>query len=151
MLAKAALWQAPVLVTFSAGPNAALLTLPDVSIFIADTDYELLAVSEIHEVLGTDGSAVAMDVKKVTGTDVAASGTTMLASTFNLKATVATVVTKSLSNAGLTGGATPTAAQKAARRIAAGNRIALDFSGTMTAVAGVCVTLWLKRLRRPSY
>lgn len=143
-LAKALVWQRPVLVSFSAGPNAALLTLPDVSVFIADTNYELVAVSELHEVLGTDGSAVTLDVVKVTGTDVVASGTTMLATTFNLKATVATVVRKSLSNGGLT----TTAAN---RRIASGNRIGLNFAGTMTAVAGVHVSLWLKPLRRPSY
>lgn len=143
-LSKAALWKDVVLVPFIAGPNAALLTLPDVSLFVADTDYELLRVDEVHEVLGTDGSAVTVDVKKCTTTQAAGSGTSMLASTFNLKATINTVVTKSKSNAGLS-------TTLGNRLLASGNRLVLDFSGTMTAVAGVCVNVWLQRLRRPSY
>lgn len=143
-VAKSLAWQAPVLVSFSAGPNAALLTAPDVALFIADDDYELLRVDEIHETLGTDGSAVTVDVVKCTGTQAAGSGTTMLASTFNLKATVNTVVSKTLSGGGLT----TTAGN---RRLAAGNRLALNFAGTMTAVTGVCVTAWLRRISRPTY
>lgn len=143
-LGKAAVWQAPITVSFKAGPNAALLTLPDVTLFIADTDYELQSVSEVHETLGTDGSAVTADIKKCTGTQAASAGTTMLASTFNLKATINTVVTKNRSNGGLT----TTASNQ---RVAAGDRIALDFGGTMTAVTGVCINVTLKRLRRPSY
>ena len=143
MLAKALTWQAPFPVIFSAGPNAALLTLPDVTLFIADTDYELLRAEEVHEVLGTDGSAVTLDIKKCTTTQAAASGTTMLSSTFNLKATVQTTQTKTRAS-----GLTTTLAN---RRVASGNRIALDFGGTMTAVAGVCVVLWLRRLRKPTY
>lgn len=143
-LAKAVAWQSPILVSFQAGPNAALLTAPDVSVFIADTDYELVKVQEVHETLGTDGSAVTLDIKKCTTTQASASGTTMLSSTFNLKSTINTVVTKSKGTTGLT-------ATMANRRIAVGNRIALDFSGTMTSVTGVLVQLWLIRLRRPSY
>lgn len=143
-LAKALTWQTPILVTFAAGPNAALLTAPNVSIFIADTDYELVKVQEVHGTLGTDGSAVTLDVVKCTTTATPAGGTTMLSSTFNLKATINTVVTKAKSTSGLT-------ATLANRRIASGNRIALAFSGTMTAVTGVLVQMWLQRLRRPSY
>lgn len=141
---KALVWQNPVLVTFQAGPNAALLTAGDVTLFIADTDYELLKVQEIHETLGTDGSAVSVDIKKCTTTQAAASGTTMLASVFSLKATVNTVVTKSKSLGGLT-------TTLANRRVAAGNRIALDLVGTLTTVTGLCVQLWLQRVRRPTY
>lgn len=143
MLAKTLLWQAPFLVSFAAGPNAALLTLPDVTLFIADTDYELLYAQEVHEVLGTDGSAVTADIKKCTTTQAASAGTTMLSSTFNLKSTINTVQTKTPQS-----GLTTTLAN---RRVAVGNRIALDFGGTMTAVAGVCVQLWLRRLRRPKF
>lgn len=141
---KAIGWQAPILVTFSAGPNAALLTAPNVSLFIADTDYELLEVQEVHETLGTDGSAVTLDIVKCLTTSTAAAGTTMLSSTFNLKSTINTVVTKSKGTTGLS-------ATLANRRIRAGNRIAAKFSGTMTALTGVCIQLWLQRTRRPSY
>lgn len=143
-MVKALAWHAPFCVSFNAGPNAALLTAPNVTLFIADTDYSLEEVQEVHETLGTDGSAVTLDVVKCTTTQAAASGTTMLASTFNLKATINTVVTKSRSN----GGITTTAAN---RRLLVGNRIALKFGGTTTSLTGVCVQLWLKRLRRPSY
>lgn len=144
MLSKALAWQAPVLVTFAAGPNAALLTSPNVSLFIADTDYELVKVQEVHETLGTDGSAVTLDIVKATTTQAAASGTTMLSSTFNLKATINTVVTKSKGTTGLT-------ATLANRRLLVGNRIALKFGGVMTSVTGVLVQMWLVRLRRPAY
>lgn len=143
-LAKAIVWKDVVLITFSAGPNAALLTLPNVTVFIADTDYRLEAVSEVHETLGTDGSAVTLDLVKCTGTQAAASGTTMLASTFNLKATINTVVRKSKSGGGLS-------ATTANVRVASGDRIALNFGGTTTALSGLCVSLWLKAQRRPSY
>lgn len=143
-LAKAVAWQAPILVTFTAGPNAALLTLPDVTVFIADTDYELVKAQEIHETLGTDGGTVSLDIKKCTTTQAAASGTTMLSSVFNLKSTINTVVTKSKGTTGLS-------ATLANRRVLVGNRIAIDFIGTNTAVTGVLLQLWLQRLRRPSY
>lgn len=128
----------PVLAQFLAGPNAALLTLPNGTLFIADGDYELAQVQEVHEVLGTDGGAVALDIVKCTGTQTAAQGTTMLRSTFDLKAAINTVVKKNLSNAGLT----LTAANRLIRN---GERVALSFSGTMTAVAGLRVQATLIR------
>lgn len=143
MKSKALVWQAPFLIEFQAGPNAAILTSPNTTIFIADTDYELLLAQEVHETLGTDGSAVTLDVVKCTTTQAAASGTTMLASTFNLKSTINTVVTKSRAS-----GLTTTLAN---RRIASGNRIALKFSGTLTALTGLNLQLWLRRLRTPNY
>lgn len=143
-LAKSVAWQAPVVCVFAAGPNAALLTAPDVALFIADTNYELVEAAEIHETLGTDGGAVSLDLFKATGTQAVGSGVTMLASVFNLKATVNTVVRKNLSNGGLT-------TTGANRRVAAGNRVGLDFQGTMTAVTGVNATVVLRRMNRPSY
>ena len=65
----------------------------------------------------------------------------MLSSTFNLKATVATRQVRSLSAGTL---ATD-------RIIYAGQRLAINFAGTMTAVAGVNITVVLNRLNRPSW
>ena len=141
MQAKAVAWQAPLVVTFSAGPNAALLTLPDVTIWQADADAEIVWAAEIHEVLGTDGSAVTADLMKVADGTVAASGTSLLASTFNLKATVATRQVRSLSAGTLA----------ADRIIYAGQHLAINFAGTMTAVAGVNITVVLNRLNRPAW
>ncbi len=141
MNAKAVAWQAPLVLTFSAGPNAALLTLPDVRMWLADADSEIVWAAEIHEVLGTDGSAVTADLVKVPDGTIAASGTSLLASTFNLKATVATRQLRSISAGTL---ATD-------RIIYAGQSLAINFGGTMTAVAGVNITVVLNRLNRPSW
>lgn len=141
MQAQAVAWQAPLVLTFSAGPNAALLTVPDVALWLADADAEIVFAAEIHETLGTDGSAVTLDVVKVADGTAVGSGTSLLASTFNLKATVATRQSRTLSAGTL---ATD-------RIIYSGQTLGLNFAGTMTAVTGVHVTVVLNRLRRPSW
>lgn len=141
MQAQAVAWQAPLVLTFAAGPNAALLTAPDVAIWLADADAEIVFAAEIHETLGTDGSAVTLDVVKVADGTAVGSGTSLLASTFNLKATVNTRQSRSLSAGTL---ATD-------RIIYAGQTLGLNFAGTMTSVTGVHVTVVLNRLRRPSW
>jgi hypothetical protein len=141
MLAKAVAWQAPVRVTFSAGPNAALLTAPNVGLFTADVDYMIAAAYERHETLGTDGSAVTADVVKASSGTAMASGTSLLASTFNLKSTINTTQSK-----------TQAAGTLATDRIlSAGQCLGIKFSGTMTAVTGVSITVVLVPLRRPSW
>lgn len=123
---------------FTIGPNAGILTAPNVAMFIADGDYEVLEVVEIHETLGTDGGAVTADIVKCTGTQAALAGATVLASTFNLKATINTVVRKNLSNGGLT----TTAAN---RRLTAGDRLCAKFTGVLAAVTGVRIQAILKQ------
>lgn len=142
--AKAIVWEAPVVLTFSAGPNAALLTNPNVPLVIADGEYEVVSVSESHETLGTDGAAVAVDVVKASDGTALSGGTSVLASTFNLKATINTEVRKTISNGGLS----TTAAN---RRLSRGQRLGLKFSGTLTSVTGVNVTVVLQRIRRPKW
>lgn len=140
-LTKDVAWQAPIVLLFSAGPNAALLTLPDVGMFTADADCEILSVTERHETLGTDGGAVAADIKKASSGTAIAGGTSLLASTFNLKAAINTTQSRSLSAGTLA----------ADRVILAGQCVGIDFVGTMTSVTGVCITVVLRRLRRPNY
>jgi spore maturation protein SpmB len=106
----------------------------DQNIFIADTHYEVVKVLFVPTIAGTDASAVSADVKKVTGTDTPASGTTVLASTLDLKGTINTVVDRAL---------TTTVAN---RKITTGNRIAVDFTGTLTAAVGL-IQVHLKRLQ----
>lgn len=142
--AKAIVWEAPVVLTFAAGPNAALLTAPNVALLVADGEYEILSASETHETLGTDGSAVTVDVVKASDGTALSGGTSMLGSAFNLKATINTEQRKTISNGGLS----TTAAN---RRVTRGQRIGLKFSGTMTAVTGVNVTVVLQRIRRPKW
>lgn len=144
-LGKAVAWRAPRVIPVHFGTNAAILTAPSGAVFVADQDYSLMSVSEVHEALGTDGGAVTLDVVKCTGTQAAAAGTTMLASTFNLKSTINTVVTKARAAGGLS-------ATSANRLIKKGDRIALNFAGTLTALTGVNVTIVLEpALKRPSW
>lgn len=145
---KGITWQSPICAIFAAGPNAALLTLPDVCLFVVDSgSFECQSVMEIHETLGTDGGAVTLDVKKATGTQAATAGTSFLATTFNLKAAINTVVRKNRSNAGFL----TTAAGIAARTISAGERHAIDFTGVMTAVSGVNVTAFWRPIKRANW
>lgn len=141
MRAKAVSWQAPLTLVFSAGPNAALLTAPDVALWLADADAEIVFAAEIHETLGTDGSAVTADIVKAANATAIGSGTSLLASTFNLKATVATRQVKKLSAGTLASD----------HIIYDGQTLGINFAGTMTAVTGVHITVVLNRLRRPSW
>lgn len=140
-LTKDVAWQAPITLTFSAGPNAALLTLPDVGLFTADADCEILSATERHETLGTDGGAVTADIKAAASGTSINGGTSLLASTFNLKSVINTTQSRSIAAGTLA----------ANRVILAGQCVGIDFGGTMTSVTGVCITVVLRRLRRPAY
>lgn len=110
--------------------------LADGAVFVADRAYKVVQVDEVHAVAGSDAGAVTLDVKKQTGTQAPSAGVSALSSTFDLKATANTVVSKTVAS-GLT-------ATEADRTLAAGNRLSLDFTGVLTAVAGLCVTLKLQ-------
>ena len=96
----------------------------DTSIFIADRAYKLLAVRWVTTVAGGDAGAVTGDIKKCTGTQAPSAGTTMLSATFDLKTTANTVTSSTLSS---------TAADLL---LATGNRIAVDYTGTLTSAVG---------------
>ena len=108
----------------------------DQSVFIADRAYVVERIDYIHEVAGDDAGAVNLQVKKCTGTQGPAAGTALLTNNtnagFNCKATANTV-----QNGTLTGTA-------ATKTLAAGNRISLDFTGTVATLAGVAVTITLR-------
>lgn len=135
--AKGGVWRAPRIITVVYATNAGILTAPSGALFVADAPYILEQVSEIHETLGTDGSAVTLDIVKCTGTQAASAGTSVLSSTFNLKATINTVVRKTQAS-GLV-----TTSSKAGLRLAAGDRFCAKFGGVFTSLTGVCVTLIL--------
>jgi len=107
--------------------------------FTARHPCEVLMVSEVHGTLGTDGGVVTLDVEKLTGTTAKGSGTSVLASTFNLKSTVDTVVFKGGQDLSV------------ARQLVQGNRLAIKSSGTLTALKDVQVTLYLKMSGRGDY
>lgn len=104
--------------------------------YVATRPMEVVAIRQVHSVAGSDGSAVNVQVVKDTGTDAPGAGTNLLTNNsnagFNLKATANTVQTGTL---------TSTAATK---KLAAGDRLSVDFAGTLTDVAGVVVTVTLR-------
>lgn len=103
----------------------------DRTIFIANRKWRVKAVRQMHEVLGTDVGAVSATVRKATGTQGPAAGVLVLSSAteFNLKSTINTVVAGVL---------TTTAADL---ELAVGDRLTADFTGVITAVAGVVIEI----------
>lgn len=117
-------------VSFVAAANASVL---DTAFFIANEAYTVTSIREIHGTLGTDAGAVTLQVTKATGTQAPSAGVALLAATVDLKGTINTALNPAL---------TATAADL---DLAAGNRLAVDITGVTTAVAGLCVTVTLKR------
>lgn len=101
----------------------------DTHCFIADRAYK---VASVKHIVSVGASGATLDVKKCTGTQAPAAGTTTLNATLDLNATANTTTTAVLS-------ATP-----ANLLLAAGDRLALDFSGTLTGLVGA-VTIYLRR------
>lgn len=100
---------------------------------------EVLWVAESHTVAGTNAGAVTLDIEKLTGTQALDAGVSILSATFNLKGTANTVVQKEGYSLSVN------------RQLKQGERLALKDTGTLTDVAGVQVTLYLKFLARGNY
>lgn len=120
-------------------PQEMVVTVPvsaasvDGTVFIANDAWVITKIEEVHSVLGTDGSAVTAQVMKCTTTQAPSAGTAMTTGTFDLKGTVETVQSGTLSS---------TAANYT---LADGNRIAIDYTGTLTTLAGGVITIHMKR------
>lgn len=108
--------------------------LADQAFFIANRAYEVTNIQQVHSVAGGDGGAVNLQVSKLTGTTAVGGGTDVLTNNtnagFDLKGTANTVQTGTLTTTTL----------------AAGDRLEVDYAGTLTSLAGVCVTVTLKRI-----
>ena len=103
--------------------------------FIAPIACQVTAVSEAHTALGTDGSAVTLDIEKLTGTQAPGGGVACLGATkINLKGAINTVQSPALTGT------------TANLQLAAGDRLSLLLAGAPTAVAGVCVQISLKAI-----
>lgn len=104
-------------------------------VFVADRAYQVVAIKEIHSVVG--GSAAAVRPRKVTDTSApgaAASATVKeLCASLDLTTTANTLVSGTLS------------ATASDLQLAAGNAIGLDFSGTLTGLVG-SLTIVLKAI-----
>ena len=97
----------------------------DKRIFIAPRPYRVLGASLVPDTIGSDVGAVSAMVEKVPdGTDIG-SGVEVLSAAFDLKDTVDTEQVGTLT------------ATSADLSVAAGDAIAIDFTGTLTDAAGV--------------
>jgi hypothetical protein len=124
-------------------PHGLVITVPylaasvDEWVFIADADYEVVSVRHLARVAGSNGSAVTADIMK-TGTDTTApaSGTSVMAAadSIDLKATADTLASPAVSTT------------RATRRITTGDRLGINYTGTLTAAVGL-ITINLKRIQ----
>jgi hypothetical protein len=97
----------------------------DRAFFVANRAYVVKAITGRPTVAGTDAGAVTAVVKKAASGTASASGTALHSSTYNLKGTIHT-------NQSLTLSTTASDLQ-----IAAGTSIGIDFTGVLTAAVGV--------------
>lgn len=108
-------------------------------VFIARYPMEVLRISEVHNVAGTDAGSVTLTVQKLTGTTAKGSGTSLLTTSFNLKSTANTPVDKE--GTSLT----------SARQLVEHDRLCVVPTGTLTSLQDVQVTLYCKMLGRGDY
>ncbi len=125
------LWQSAV---FSVDVNASLV---DQSFFIANQAYLVKLITEIHVVACAVASTTAV-VKKVISGSTVANGTSLMSSTFALDGTAETLQTATLST------------NQSILTLAAGDRLAVDFTGTLTTLSGVCIQVMLQPLGVPT-
>lgn len=116
------------------GTEAATALNYSAPFFIANRPYQVVGVTERHEVAGSDMGAVTLMVKKVPSGTAPASGSDVLYGPINLKATANTNQSGSLSR--VFGHLT----------LAAGDALALITTGTLTALQGVTVSIDLKAI-----
>lgn len=124
---------APVVVT-----SELLAASVDKWVFVADRAYQVLSVKEVHSVIGGSGAVVRPRKVTAAGTDApgAAASTTVKELTqadFDLTSTIDTVVSGTLS------------ATASDLLLAAGDKIGLNFGGTLTGLVGV-IAITLKAL-----
>lgn len=103
----------------------------DGNIFIADDGWMITSIEEVHAVAGTDGGGATLWVRVCDGTEAPSSGDAAQIATIDLQGTANTVQTATLS---------------ATKSLADGNRLALDYTGVLTALAGGTVTVHMKRV-----
>ena len=109
-------------------------TVADVQFWTAPVKCEVVAVREVHTTAGTDGSDVTGTIRRCQGTEAATAGDDLLSATIDLKGTALTEQTPALT------------ATTANLTLEAGDRLSLDVTGVTTALAGVILTVLLKRV-----
>lgn len=116
----------------------AAATMADTAFFIANAAYQVTAIREVHATAETSAASLKIQVTKDTGTNAPGAGTDLLTNNTNAgfdgKATANTVQVGTLT------------ATTASLQLAAGNRLSVDFEAAGTELAGVLVTVTLKRI-----
>ncbi len=97
--------------------------------WIAPFECTVTEVREVHQILGTDASAVTLNIEKLTGTQALDNGVDVLASTIDLKGTINSVVEGALTTV------------VADKRLTRGDRLAMNDTGTLTALVNVTVII----------
>lgn len=118
--------------------TAAAGIAPDAYIFVADGYYVVEDVRAVFDVAG--GASCAADVKKVPSGTALASGVSTLGAAFDLTTGARTPITKNSDNGGLS-------TTNANLHLAPGDSLAVDTSGTLTALTGLVVQVRMKRER----
>jgi hypothetical protein len=109
-------------------------SVADVQFFTAPVKCEVVSIREVHAVAGDDSSAVTGTIRRCQGTEAATAGDDLLGTTkINLKGTA------------LTGQAPALTDTTANLVLEAGDRLSFDVTGTTTNLAGVILTVLLKR------
>jgi hypothetical protein len=110
-------------------------SVADVQFFTAPVKCQVVAIREVHSVAGDDAGAVTATIRRCQGTEAATAGDDLLGTTkINLKGTALTEQVPALTttNGDLI--------------LEAGNRLSLDVTGTTTTLAGVIISVLLKRV-----
>ncbi len=110
----------------------------DQAFYIAPCSMQVVRIDYVHGTAGSDGSAVNLQVRRCQGTETPAQGDALLTNNssagFNCKGTAWTVQNGTLTT------------DTSLLTLSAGDRLALDFAGTVTALVDVTVTVTLQRV-----
>lgn len=116
-------------------------SVADLQFFTAPVKCQVVAIREVHATAGSDAGTVTGTIRRCQGTEAATAGDDLLGSTkINFKGTA---LTEQKFDAADSGELTSTTADLT---LEAGDRLSLDVTGTTTALAGVIVTVLLKRI-----
>lgn len=99
--------------------------------FIAPISLSIVSFSEVHQTAGSSGSAVTIQLEKLTGTTAPGSGTSLLTSALSLKTTANTVQHGQLVQTATIGSRNTNMNQN--------DRLSLKLTGTPTSVANLSI------------
>lgn len=101
----------------------------DAAFFVAPFDLTIKQVQQIHGAAGSDGGAVTLQLERLQGTEAeGGNGDALLSTALNMKSTADTVQTGNLVGTDVV-------------NLSQGDRIGLDYTGTLTGLANVAVTI----------